>query len=134
MLLREQPWARLILVVCFRSRRFMLRSQDELNNSFLLIWWVVYMSFHLLGVLYLMYFSIYSIIMALCKTCDMPNCLHCAHRSSCNKYVQSPNDSHAILTSNSLRHQHHLLVLPVCLLLYHFLINQHWALQPPFIW
>ena len=31
--------------------------------------------------------------MALCKTCDMPNCLHCAHSSSCHKYIQSPNDS-----------------------------------------
>jgi len=40
-----------------------------------------------------MYFSIYSIIMALCKTCDMPNCLHCAHCSSCHKHIQSPNDS-----------------------------------------
>jgi len=72
--------------------------------------------------LYLIYFSIYSIIMALCKTCDMPNCLHCAHCSPCHKYIKSPNDSHAILTSNSLRNQHQLLVLPVCLLLYHFLI------------
>ena len=34
-----------------------------------------------------------SIIMALCKTCDMPNCLHCAHCSSCHKYIQSPNYS-----------------------------------------
>jgi len=59
--------------------------------SFLLIWCVV--TFHLLGVLYLIYFSIYSIIMALCKTCEMPNCLHCAHCSSCHKYIQSPNDS-----------------------------------------
>jgi len=54
---------------------------------------IAYMSFHLLGVSYLIYFSIYSIIMALCKTCDMPNCLHCAHSSSCHKYIQSPNDS-----------------------------------------
>ena len=30
--------------------------------------------------------------MGLCKTCDMPNCLHCAHCSSCHKYIQSPND------------------------------------------
>ena len=51
------------------------------------------MSFHFLGVLFLMYFSIYSIIMALCKTCDMPNSLHCAHYFSCHKYIQSPNDS-----------------------------------------
>jgi len=51
------------------------------------------MSFHLHGVLYLIYFCIYSIIMALCKTCDMPNCLHCAPCSSCHKYIQSPNDS-----------------------------------------
>jgi len=51
------------------------------------------MSFHFLGVLFLIYFPIYSIIMALCKTCDMPNCLHCVHCSSCHKYIQSPNDS-----------------------------------------
>ena len=31
--------------------------------------------------------------MALCKTCDMPNCLHCVHCSSCHKSNQSPNDS-----------------------------------------
>ena len=54
---------------------------------------MAYISFHLLGVLYLMYFSIYTIIMALCKTCDMPNYLHCAHCSSCHKYILSPNNS-----------------------------------------
>jgi len=51
------------------------------------------MSFHFLGVLFLVYFPVYSIIMALCKTCDMPNCLHCVHCSSCHKHIQSPNDS-----------------------------------------
>jgi len=51
------------------------------------------MSFHLLGVLYLIYFYIYSTIMPLCKTCDMTDCLHCAHCSSCHEYIQSPNDS-----------------------------------------
>jgi len=65
----------------------------KIHQSFLLIWWVIYMSFHILGVLFLMYFSIYSMIMALCKTCDMPNCLHCARCSSCHKHIQSPNDS-----------------------------------------
>ena len=38
-------------------------------------------------VLNVQYFSIYSIIMAMCKTCD------CAYLSSCHKYIQSPNDS-----------------------------------------
>ena len=51
------------------------------------------MSSHFVGVLFLIYFPIYSIILALCKTCDMPNCLHCVHCSSCHKYIQSPNDS-----------------------------------------
>ena len=50
------------------------------------------MSFHFLGVLFLIFFPIYSIIMALCKTCDMPNCSHYVHCSSCHKYIQSPND------------------------------------------
>ena len=31
--------------------------------------------------------------LALCKTCDMPKCLHCALCSLCHKYIQSPNDS-----------------------------------------
>jgi len=39
------------------------------------------------------------------------------HVISISNHLMIP---HAILTSNSLRHQHHLLVLPVCLLLYHF--------------
>ena len=79
------------------------------------------MSFHFLGVLFLIYFPIYSIIMTLCKTCDMPNCLHCVHCSSCHKYIQSPNDSSCSSNQQQPRHQHHLLVLPVYLLLYHFL-------------
>ena len=61
------------------------------------------MSFHFLGVLFLIYFPIYSIIMALCKTCDMSNCLHCVHCSSCHKYIQSPNESSCY--SNQQQHK-----------------------------
>ena len=43
------------------------------------------MSLELLCVLHLIYLSIHSIFMALFKTCDMPNCLHCAHCSSSHK-------------------------------------------------
>ena len=69
------------------------KSEELLEKNSKMSRLVVYMSFHFLGVLFLIYFPIYSIIMALCKTCDMPNCLHCVHCSSCHKYIQSPNDS-----------------------------------------